>query len=69
VLVELAARVGEDRVLAEEPMWQAMKAKDYWKLHESFLSSPIIVAYGTGYEGRKRVSYLSRVLVEGEAAI
>ena len=69
VFVELATRVGEDQVLAEKPMWEAIKAKDYWKLHDSFLESPIITAYGTGQEGRRRVSYLSRVLVEGEAAI
>lgn len=69
VFIELAERAGEDKVLQEDRLWRAAKTKDYWALHDAFLQSPLITAYGMGAEGRKRVSYLSRVLVEGEAAI
>ena len=69
VFVELAERVGEQKVLNEKPLWDAVKNKDYWALHHAFLTSPLLSAYGVGVEGRRRVSYLSRVLVEGEAAI
>lgn len=69
VFVELAERVGETPVLDEKPMWDAVRQKDYWGLHDAFLTSSLITAYGDGKQGRLRVGFLSRVLVEGEAAL
>lgn len=69
VFVDIAERVGDKAVLAEDEMWQAAKVKDYWRLNQAFLTSSLIVAYGDGKEGRRRVAYLGRVLVEGESAV
>lgn len=69
VFIDIAERVGDGPVLQETPMWQAVKEKDYWKLNEAFLTSPLITAYGPDKEGRRRVAYLGRVLVEGASAL
>lgn len=69
VFIEAAERTGEASVLAETEMWDAIKRKDYWALNHAFLTSPLITAYGAGKEGRSRVAYLGRVLVEGASAI
>jgi hypothetical protein len=69
VFLDLAERVGEAPVLAEKEMWDAVKNKDYWKLHEAFFTSPLIAAYGGGTEGRRRIAYLAHVLVQGETAV
>jgi hypothetical protein len=69
VFVDIAERVGDQPVLNETAMWEAAKQKDYWALNEAFLVSPLIDAYGGGKEGRKRVAYLGRVLVQGAEAV
>lgn len=69
VFVDIAERVGDVAVLQEHSMWTAIREKDYWGLHSAFLESSLILAYGTEKHGRSRVSYLSRILVEGEKAI
>lgn len=67
--IDIAERTGENAVLEQDSMWKAAKDKDYWALHEAFLVSSLILAYGHGVEGRRRVAYIGRVLVEGEKAI